>query len=84
MNYVYDIVLNLSDKLYNFYEWNSDDNVELYVKIPIIKVEEETIKDLRETIIRYQKRGWPPAKRKGIALGLTPLQADIFTSYQGV
>ena len=45
MNYVYDIVLNLSDKLYNFYEWNSDDNVELYVKIPIIKVEEETIKD---------------------------------------
>ena len=37
MNYVYDIVLNLSDKLYNFYEWNSEDNVELYVKIPIIK-----------------------------------------------
>ena len=45
MNYVYDIALNLSEKLYNFYEWNSDDNIELYIKIPIIKVDEETIKD---------------------------------------
>lgn len=46
-----------------------------------IEEQEETIKDLKETIIRYQMRGWPPAKRKGIALGLTPLQADIFGDY---
>lgn len=43
--------------------------------------QEETIKDLRETIMIYQMRGWPPAKRKGIALGLTPIQADIFGDY---
>lgn len=39
------------------------------------------INDLKETISLYQKRGLPPAKRKGIALGLTPLQADIFGDY---
>ena len=46
-----------------------------------IEEQEETIKDLNETIFRYQMRGLPPAKRKGIALGLTPLQADIFGDY---
>ena len=39
------------------------------------------IKDLKDTITKYQMRKLPPAKRKGIALGLTPLQADIFGDY---
>lgn len=42
---------------------------------------ENTIKDLEDTIRIYQMRGLHPAKRKGIALGLTPLQADIFGDY---
>ena len=46
-----------------------------------IEEQKETIKDLNETIRRYQMRKLPPAKRKGIALGLTPLQADIFGNY---
>lgn len=46
-----------------------------------IEEQEETIKDLNEIITKYQMRGLPPAKRKGIALGLTPLQADIFGDY---
>lgn len=44
MNYVYDITLNFNKELYNFYEWNDDDNIEFYLKIPIFKVEDETIK----------------------------------------
>ena len=43
-----------------------------------IEEQEVTIKDLNETIKKYQMRKVPPTKRKGIALGLTPLQADIF------
>ena len=46
-----------------------------------IEKQEATIKDLNETIIKYQMRGLPPAKRKGIALGLTPIQADIFGDF---
>ena len=60
---------------------NDSQPQELTDALKKIEEQEETIKDLRETIIRYQKRGWPPAKRKGIALGLTPLQADIFGDY---
>ena len=46
-----------------------------------IEEQETTIKDLNETIKKYQMRKVPPAKRKGIALGLTPLQADIFGDF---
>ena len=46
-----------------------------------IEEHKAVINDLKETISLYQKRGLPPAKRKGIALGLTPLQADIFGDY---
>ena len=46
-----------------------------------IEEQKETIKELQEDIARYQMRGLPPAKRKGIALGLTPIQADIFGNY---
>jgi hypothetical protein len=46
-----------------------------------IEEQEVTIKDLNETIKKYQMRKVPPAKRKGIALGLTPLQADIFGDF---
>ncbi len=46
-----------------------------------IKEQEATINDLNETIKKYQMRGLPPTKRKGIALGLTPIQADIFGDF---
>ena len=45
MNYIYDITINLNEELYNFYEWESDDNIEFYLKIPIFKVEKETMLD---------------------------------------
>lgn len=45
MNFIYDIALNLNDKLYEFYDWNEEDNIKLYLKIPIIKVEDDVIKD---------------------------------------
>ena len=46
-----------------------------------IEEREATIEELNETISRYQMRGLPPAKRKGIALGLTPIQAVIFGNF---
>lgn len=45
MNYIYDITLNFNKELYNFYEWDEEDNVEYYLKVPIFKVEKDVIKD---------------------------------------
>ena len=46
MNYIYDVTLNYNKDLYNFYEWEVNDNIEFYLKIPIFKVEEQVINDL--------------------------------------
>ena len=35
MNYAYDLTINFNKKYIDFYEWNKDDNLEYYVKIPI-------------------------------------------------
>ena len=41
MNYIYDIVLNFNENAYNFYDWYKEDNIELYIKVPVFKIEEE-------------------------------------------
>ena len=38
MNYIYDILINLQKKLYDFYEWNLSDDIIHIRKIPLIKV----------------------------------------------
>ena len=46
MNFIYDILVNFSDDLYDFYEWNTDDNVTHIRKIPLFKVSTETLEKL--------------------------------------
>ena len=48
MEYIYDIVLNFNDCYYEFYEWNTDDNIKHIKKICSIKVSDDTIKDIIE------------------------------------
>lgn len=43
MNFIFDICINFNKELYSFYEWNSDDNIEFFLKIPIFRIEEEII-----------------------------------------
>lgn len=45
MNYIYDITLNFNKELYNFYEWNNEDNIEFFLKIPVFKVEDTVLID---------------------------------------
>lgn len=47
MNFIYDILVNFSDDLYDFYEWNTDDNVTHIRKIPLFKVSTETLEKLK-------------------------------------
>ena len=46
MNYIYDVTLNFNKDLYNFYEWEVNDNIDFYLKIPIFKIEEQVMNDL--------------------------------------
>lgn len=39
MNYIYDILINLNDKYFDFYDWNEDDDVVHIKKTPIIRVD---------------------------------------------
>lgn len=45
MNYVFDVCLNFNKDLYNFYEWNNEDEILYFLKIPVFKIEEELIDD---------------------------------------
>lgn len=45
MNYIYDILLNFNPIFYNFYDWYKKDKIEHIKKIPLFKVDDQTIKD---------------------------------------
>ena len=50
MNYIFDITLNFNDELLNFYEWDDLDYKEFFLKIPIFKVEENTMFDFINSV----------------------------------
>ena len=56
MNYIYDIYLNLNETLYDFFDWNKNDKLLHVKKIPIIKVNEETLKDLLSNKININEK----------------------------
>jgi len=56
MIYIYDILLNLSNKIYNFYEWEKKDNIEHIKKIPLIKIDFKTIDDMYNNKIKIQEK----------------------------
>ena len=43
MNYIYDIYLNLNETPYDFFDWNKNDKLTHIKKIPVIKVNEESL-----------------------------------------
>lgn len=48
MNYIYDILLNFNSELYDFFEWNLNDNIINIRKIPIYKVNSKTLLDFKD------------------------------------
>ena len=47
MKYIYDIMLNFNEKFYDFFEWNENDLIEYVKKIPVFKVSNKIINDLK-------------------------------------
>ena len=55
MKYVYDIILNFNEKYYDFFQWNTNDNIDYIKKIPVYKVSNEVIRDLILNKIQINK-----------------------------
>lgn len=52
MKYIYDIVLNFNKRIYEFYEWMDNDNIEYIKKIPIFKVNKKVFNDIKNNNIK--------------------------------
>lgn len=52
MNYIYDILLNFHETLYDFYDWNLGDNIINIRKIPLIKIPSNQLKEIKENYIQ--------------------------------
>lgn len=53
MCYVYDIVLNFNNNLYEFYEWQKDDNLSHIKRINLIRVDNKTYNDIYDNIVSF-------------------------------
>lgn len=65
MNYVYDILVNLSNKKsYEFYEWRDNDNIYHIRKVPIFKISNEQFLDIKKNNILVDKNFLNKIKNK--------------------
>lgn len=52
MNYIYDILINFNEKLYNFYEWEINDEIIHIRKIPLFKIDSKSLVDIKNNKVR--------------------------------
>ncbi len=69
MNYVYDILSNFNQELYDFYDWSKNDNFTHLRKVPSFRVSKEVLVDLM-----FKK-----VKIKGNLLKLIKDKTQVFT-----
>ena len=56
MNYIYDILLNFNEIYYDFYEWNISDNIEHIRKIPLFKIKNEDIINIKNNNVKINNK----------------------------
>lgn len=55
MIYIYDILLNFKDELYDFYDWNKNDNIIHIRKIPLIKIKEKDLVNIKNNNVKFDE-----------------------------
>lgn len=55
MNYIYDILINFQPILYDFYEWNLNDNIEHIRKVPMFHVTDKSLSEIRNYKIQVDQ-----------------------------
>lgn len=53
MNYIYDILVNFNNDLYDFYEWNTDDNVTHVRKMPLFRVSTSQLEQIKNFNVKF-------------------------------
>lgn len=53
MNYIYDILVNFKEEVYDFFDWNYSDNIEHIRKIPIIRVDSKSFYDIKHNYVKF-------------------------------
>lgn len=69
MTYIYDILLNFKDELYDFFDWNKTDNIIHIRKIPILKIDTKDLINIKNNNIVIDEKILEQIKNK----------AEIFT-----
>lgn len=64
MNYVYDILTNFNENLYEFYDWNLNDNITHIRKIPAFKVNEKEFLEIKNNIVEFSEEFKETIKNK--------------------
>lgn len=55
MNYIYDILINFNENLYDFYDWNLNDEIDHIRKIPTFRVDSEVLFHLKNNNLVFKK-----------------------------
>lgn len=64
MNYIYDILLNFNRQLYDFFEWDINDNIVHIRKIPLYKINTKSLLKIRDNRIRFEQEFLEKVKNK--------------------
>ncbi len=52
MTYIYDVILNFQNELYEFYEWNNDDNIYHIKRIYLMRIDSKTYNDIIDNKVK--------------------------------
>ncbi len=55
MNYIYDILLNFQKEFYDFYEWNTNDEIMHIRKIPLFCVSDDDYYTIKNSVVCFNK-----------------------------
>ena len=53
MNYIYDIVLNFNEQIYDFYEWNKSDILTHIRKIPLFRINSKDLYNIENNNVKF-------------------------------
>lgn len=79
MLYYYDLLVNLDDELWDYYEWEKTDSLTLFKKVPFIRINELAIKDFLEYQIFLDKEWIKPYLNKAILKDNKRLSGILFS-----
>lgn len=54
MKYIYDIILNFNDTFIDFFDWNDEDSIDYIKRIPIFKVSNKVINDIKNNKVIFE------------------------------